>query len=65
MCAPGKYTEIDFPSSDNRAICILDSVHSYVCGPMSLVSLKGFEYYVTFIDDLSMKTWIYFMKTKD
>ena len=31
---------------------------------MSVVSLRGFEYYVTFIDDHSRKTWIYFLKSK-
>ena len=43
---------------------ILDLIHSYLCGPMSSVSLRGYEYYVTLIDDHSRKTWIYILKSK-
>jgi transposase InsO family protein len=35
-----------------------------VCGPMTRRSLSGCEYYLTFIDDYSRKTWIYFLKDK-
>ena len=32
---------------------------------MSSSSLSGYVYYVSFIDDFSGKTWIYFMKNKE
>ena len=32
---------------------------------MSSNSLRGYSYDVSFIDDYSRKTWIYFLKTKD
>ena len=32
---------------------------------MSVATLSGFSYFVTFIDDYSWKTWIYFLKTKE
>jgi transposase InsO family protein len=28
-------------------------------------SVSGYVYYLSFIDDYSRKTWIYFLKTKD
>jgi transposase InsO family protein len=60
-----KHAKVAFPSSEHRSRGILDLIHSDVCGPMSSTSLTGNLYYVTFIDDSSRKTWIYFMKTKD
>jgi hypothetical protein len=61
----GKYAKTTFPSNDSRSKGILNLIHSDVCGPMSAVSIGGFSYYVSFIDDHSRKTWIYFIKTKD
>jgi hypothetical protein len=63
-CTLGKYTKTAFPSSDSKAAGILDLIHSDVCGPMSSSSLTGSLYYVVFIDDLSRKSCIFFMKTK-
>ena len=59
-----KYTKTNFSSSDSREVGILDLLHSDVCGLMSSASLTGSLYYVVFIDDLSRKSWIFFMKTK-
>jgi hypothetical protein len=64
-CALGKNVKGSFPSSDNRSKEILDLIHSYVCGPMTVASLNGYLFYVLFIDDHSKKTWIYFLKNKD
>ena len=65
LCAKGKNTKKTFPSSKSKAKRILEIIHSDVCGPMSSSSLSGYVYYVSFIDDISRKTWIYFMKKKD
>ena len=64
-CVKGKNTKKKFPSSESKAKGILEIIHSDVCGPMSSSSLRGYVYYVSFIDDFSRKTWIYFMKNKD
>ena len=63
-CMLSKNIKKAFPSSDNRAHCILDLVHSDVCGIMSSPSLSDCLYYVIFIDDYSRKCWIYFLKAK-
>jgi len=39
-------------------------VHTDVCGPITPVSFSGKRYFLTFIDDFSRKTWIYFLKEK-
>jgi hypothetical protein len=40
-CALGTNVRESFPSSDNRSKGILDFVHSYLCGPMTIASLSG------------------------
>ena len=64
-CALGKNAKKFFPDSESRSKEILDLVHSDLCGPMTIASLGGYDYYVTFNDDYSWKTWIYFLKTKE
>ena len=63
--ALGKYSKVAFPSSDNRAKGILELVHLDICGPKSSQSLRGYVYFITFIDYFSRKTWIYFLRNKD
>ena len=36
-----------------------------MCGPMPTTSLSGYVYYVSFIDDYSRNTLIYFLKRRD
>lgn len=35
-----------------------------VCGPMSVPSLNGSKYFLTFIYDLSRMCWVYFLTHK-
>ena len=50
-CAQGKNIKNPFPKSDKKTKCTLELIHSDVYGPIPSVSLSGYEYYVTFIDD--------------
>jgi hypothetical protein len=63
-CAQGKNVKKPFPSSDRKAKEALVIIHLDVCGLMSDTFLSRYVYYVSFIDDFSYKTWIYFLKDK-
>ena len=63
MCTGKEYQE-SLSEKYTKTKGALELIHSDVCGPIPSISLSGYEYYVTFIDDYSKKTWIYFLKTK-
>ena len=42
----------------------LQFVHNDLCGPLPTISFTGFKYILTFIDDYSRCTWVYFFKLK-
>ncbi len=44
---------------------ILELIHMDMCGPMQTPSIGGSRYFITFTDNVSKKTWIYFLKSKD
>ena len=64
QCLYGKKNQVRFPSGATREEGILQQVHSDVFGPVSVPSLGKSVYYVSFIDDFSRKTWIYFSRKK-
>jgi hypothetical protein len=64
-CAQGKNIKNPFPKRDSKEEGVLELIHLDVCGPMPSTSLSGYVYYVSFIDDYSSKTWVYFLKSKD
>ncbi|RVW81762.1 Retrovirus-related Pol polyprotein from transposon TNT 1-94 [Vitis vinifera] len=42
----------------------LELVHTNLWGPSPVASLGDSRYYITFIDDLTKKVWVYFLKNK-
>jgi transposase InsO family protein len=64
-CAQGKNIKNPFSKRDNKAERVLELIHADVCGPMPSSSMSGYVYYVSFIDDYSCKTWVYFLKSED
>ena len=53
-----------FAKSCERASDLLELIHSDVCGPMSTTARCGYEYFITFTDDLSRYGYVYLMKHK-
>jgi hypothetical protein len=63
-CIYGKQNRVRFPSGATREKGILELIHSDVFGPVPVPSLGKSMYYVSFIDDYSRNTWIYFLRKK-
>ena len=64
-CVLGKQHRSPYPRGfAERATEPFELIHSDVCGPMSVSSFGGSRYYVTFIDDYTRYTCIYFLKSK-
>ena len=63
-CQFGKQTRNPFPKEAVRSKKVLELIHSDVCGPMPVNSVGGSRYFVTFVDDCTRYTAVYFMNKK-
>jgi hypothetical protein len=60
-----KQIRLHFSLSNSKSEALFDLIHSDVWGPASTISYNGFRYFVIFIDDFSISTWLYLLKSKD
>lgn len=58
-CLEGKMHRLPFPASVSKSTVPFYKVHSDVWGPVPCLSLEGYRYYVTFIDDCTKFMWIF------
>ncbi|KAM2928689.1 hypothetical protein COP2_035913 [Malus domestica] len=64
-CLVGKQHRDSFPrESAWRALKILQLIHADICGPINPISNSKKRYLITFIDDYSRRTWVYFLVEK-
>jgi hypothetical protein len=63
-CLLGKMTKTPFIDFLERASDLLELIHTDVCGPMSTMARGGFQYFISFTDDLSRNGYIYLVKHK-
>ena len=62
----GKHSRSPFPKKSSRVTTKpLELVHSDVCGPMSVDSIGGSRYFITFTDNYSRFVVTYTMRYKD
>ncbi|KAM1757600.1 hypothetical protein ACFX11_006838 [Malus domestica] len=58
-CIQGKISKLPFDSVTSKSVQPFDIVHSDVWGPAPCLSIEGFKYYVTFIDQCTRFCWIF------
>ena len=64
-CVKGKHHRVPFSKRSKwRATERLQLIHSDLCGPINSPSNSQIRYFISFIDDFSRKTWIYFLLEK-
>ena len=65
-CILGKAHGLKFDVRIHRTKATLDYTHSHLWGSPTVPPLLfSCQYFVSFVDDYSRKTWIYFLRTKD
>jgi transposase InsO family protein len=63
-CVFGKQCRQKFKTRGHISKGVLDYIHSDVWGQSPIVYFGGSSYYVTFIDDYSIKDWVYLLKKR-
>jgi transposase InsO family protein len=64
-CKLGKSKILPFPTHQPNVTQPFDLIHSDVWGVAPIISHANYKYFVTFIDDYSRFTWVYFLRSKD
>jgi len=63
-CVIGNKMKVKFGTVIHRTEGILDYVHTDIRIPTKTTSLRCNHYFVSFIDDYSMRRWVYTMRHK-
>lgn len=58
-CQVAKAAQLPFVDVVVRQTFLLLKIHNDVWGPVPIVSVENFKYYVSFVDDCTRCTWLY------
>ena len=64
-CKVGKMHKLHFPASETKTNHSLEIIHTDLWRPILVISVQGYRYYVSFVDEYTRFTWIFPLKTKD
>ena len=64
-CILGKQTNTRNRNPDQRAKAVMELVHTDLVGPIEPPAREGFRYAISFVDDFSSATFVYFLKKKN
>ncbi|KAH9677219.1 retrovirus-related pol polyprotein from transposon RE2 [Citrus sinensis] len=63
-CKLGKMHKLHFPVTETKTKNALEILHTDLWGPAPTLSIQGYKYYISFVDDYTRFTWIFPLKTK-
>lgn len=63
-CSLVKLKKIPFPSSSDEYPTPLHLIHTDLWGPSPTPNSNGYRYYIHFIDDYTIFTWLYILRNK-
>ncbi|XP_062093439.1 uncharacterized protein LOC133799439 [Humulus lupulus] len=64
ICHLAKQKCLPFISHNNMSSAPFDLVHLDIWGPFHVISIEGYKYFLTIVDDHSRFTWVYMLKAK-
>ena len=63
-CVLAKNHRVSYPLNSNKSATHFGLVHSDVWGPSPITTSSGIRWFVTFIDDCTLMTWLNLLKHK-
>ena len=64
-CHLGKHHCSSFPRRiESNQLQFFELIYTDIWGPSKVKNMKGFQYFIFFIDDCSRMTWLYLMKER-
>jgi len=63
-CHRAKQKKLSFALSKSVIVKSFELLHMDIWGPCSIVSMRGFRYFLTIVDDFSRYTWVILLHNK-